>query len=49
MFDVEDLVAMRRVGDPIADEVVRAQVRDDPTQEATELPGGPHPHPARPR
>jgi ER-bound oxygenase mpaB/B'/Rubber oxygenase, catalytic domain len=34
MFDMEDLVAMRRVGDPIADEVVHTHVRDASTEQA---------------
>ncbi len=37
MFDGEDLVALRHVGDPIADEVVHAQVSDSSPLEARDI------------
>ena len=37
MFDVEDLVALRRVGDPVADEVIQGQVSDIPPEEAARV------------
>ena len=37
MFDVENILSLRRVGDPVADEVVQAQVRGISTHEAANI------------
>jgi hypothetical protein len=34
MFDAEDILSLRRIGDPVADEVVLAEIRGDTIHDA---------------